>query len=87
MKCFTNAKERHFEEWAALFAMADPRFKFLGVRTPQGSKASFIEAEWRPLEKKCSVRSDEAQAGSAAQGLTRMPGVGGARTDVMQVTA
>jgi hypothetical protein len=46
MKCFTNAKERDSEEWTALFAMADPRFKFLGVRTPLGSKASFIEAEW-----------------------------------------
>jgi hypothetical protein len=50
MKCFTNAKERDFEEWAALFAVADTRFKFLGVRTPPGSKASFIEAEWRPLD-------------------------------------
>ncbi|KAH4473362.1 hypothetical protein HBH89_254410, partial [Parastagonospora nodorum] len=45
MKCFTNAKERDFEEWDALFAMADSRFKFLGVRTPPGSKASFIEAK------------------------------------------
>ncbi|EAT82400.1 hypothetical protein SNOG_10065 [Parastagonospora nodorum SN15] len=50
MKCFANAKERDFEEWAALFAMADTRFKFLGVRTPPGSKASFIEAEWRPFD-------------------------------------
>jgi hypothetical protein len=46
MKCFTNAKERDFDEWAALFAKADPRFRFLGVRTPLGSKASLIEAEW-----------------------------------------
>ncbi|KAF2707638.1 S-adenosyl-L-methionine-dependent methyltransferase, partial [Pleomassaria siparia CBS 279.74] len=46
MKCFTNAKEREVGDWAALFAKADTRFKFLGVRTPPGSKASIIEAEW-----------------------------------------
>jgi hypothetical protein len=52
MKCFTNAKERDFDEWATLFAKADPRFKFLGVRTPLGSKASLIEAEWCAHEEK-----------------------------------
>ena len=48
MKCFTNAKERDYEEWSALFQQADTGFKFLGVRTPVGSKASFIESEWHP---------------------------------------
>ena len=49
MKCFTNAKERNLEEWVALFRKADERFSFLGVITPIGSKPSFIEAEWRPV--------------------------------------
>ncbi|PVH96578.1 S-adenosyl-L-methionine-dependent methyltransferase [Periconia macrospinosa] len=46
MKCFTNARERDYDGWASLFEKADARFRFLGVRTPLGSKASFIEAEW-----------------------------------------
>ncbi|OCL08124.1 S-adenosyl-L-methionine-dependent methyltransferase [Glonium stellatum] len=50
MKCFTNAKEREAGDWAALFTKADPRFKFLGVRMPPGSKDAVIEAEWTSAE-------------------------------------
>ena len=48
MKAFTNAKEREAEDWAGLFAKADPRFYFRGVRMPPGSKCAVIEAEWQP---------------------------------------
>ena len=48
MKTFFNAKERDAEEWAALFAKADPRFAYLGTRVPRGSKCAIIEAEWQP---------------------------------------
>ena len=47
MKSFSNAKERDAEEWAALFAKADARFVFLGIRVPPGSKCAIIEAEWQ----------------------------------------
>lgn len=46
MKSFLNAKERDAEQWAGLFARADSRFKFLGLRIPEGSKCAIIEAEW-----------------------------------------
>ena len=48
MKSFTNAKERDAAQWANLLGKADPRFKFLGVRVPKGSKCATIEAEWTP---------------------------------------
>lgn len=48
MKSLTNAKEREAEEWGLLFAQADPRFQFLGVRVPPGSKSALIEAKWTP---------------------------------------
>ena len=43
-----NAKERDVDDWTALFAMADPRFKFLGARQPEGSRMSIMEAIWEP---------------------------------------
>jgi len=43
-----NAKERDVDDWAALFAMADPRFKFLGAKQPKGSRMSIMEAVWDP---------------------------------------
>jgi hypothetical protein len=82
MKCFTNAKERDLEEWAELFAMADPRFKFLGVRTPLGSKASFIEAEWRPLEDE--VREEKFQVKSAEDVVVKTASVDGVKLDVIK---
>jgi hypothetical protein len=50
MKTFTNAKERSAKEWAALFAKADPGFKFRGVHLPAGAKIAIIEAKWNPAE-------------------------------------
>jgi hypothetical protein len=69
MKCFTNAKERDFDEWATLFAKADPRFKFLGVRTPLGSKASLIEAEWCAHDGE--VASREARVDIGVDGVAK----------------
>lgn len=82
MKCFTNAKERDFEEWAALFAKADPRFKFLGVRTPLGSKASFIEAEWSLQEDE--VTSNGVQVNEMKDGVIKTVSVDGVKLDVLK---
>jgi hypothetical protein len=43
-----NAKERDVDDWTELFAMADPRFKFLGATQPAGSRMSIMEAVWEP---------------------------------------
>jgi hypothetical protein len=43
-----NAKERDVDDWTALFAMADSRFKFLGATQPTGSRMSIMEAVWQP---------------------------------------
>jgi hypothetical protein len=41
-----NAKEREESDWQALFEKADPRFKYLGAKKPEGSWMWLIEAEW-----------------------------------------
>lgn len=43
-----NARERGEDDYAELFQRADPRFKFLGVRTPKGCRMSIMEAVWQP---------------------------------------
>jgi hypothetical protein len=43
-----NAQERDFKGWETLFHLADPRFKFLGVKQPKGSRMSIMEAVWEP---------------------------------------
>ncbi|KAL5115578.1 hypothetical protein ACEQ8H_006554 [Pleosporales sp. CAS-2024a] len=81
MKCFTNAKERDYQEWAALFAMADPGFKFLGVRTPMGSKASFIEAEWRPNQGQ--VQDIGVRVDGVEEGVVKTVNVDGVTLDLL----
>lgn len=41
-----NGQEREAVEWENLFRQADSRFKFLGVRQPEGSTLSMMIAEW-----------------------------------------
>jgi hypothetical protein len=41
-----NAKEREEGDWEALFEKADPRFKYVGAKRPDGSRMWLIEAEW-----------------------------------------
>jgi hypothetical protein len=41
-----NAKEREEGDWETLFEKADPRFKYLGAKRPEGSRMWLIEAEW-----------------------------------------
>jgi hypothetical protein len=41
-----NAKEREEGDWEALFQKADPRYKYLGAKRPEGSRMCIIEAEW-----------------------------------------
>ncbi|GME33715.1 putative o-methyltransferase family 2 protein [Neofusicoccum parvum] len=43
-----NARERAEDDYAELFHRTDPRFKFLGVKRPEGSRTCTIEAVWLP---------------------------------------
>lgn len=45
-----NSRERERQDWETLFKEADPRFKFLGVQQPRGSKLAIIQASWEPTE-------------------------------------
>ena len=42
-----NSLERTEPDWRRLFASVDPRFHFLGTRTPKGSAVSLIEAVFK----------------------------------------
>ncbi|RAH80345.1 putative O-methyltransferase [Aspergillus japonicus CBS 114.51] len=41
-----NSRERDAADWQALFAQADPRFRWGGVTKPAGSNLSVIQASW-----------------------------------------
>lgn len=43
-----NARERAEEDYKDLFHRTDPRFKFVGVKRPEGSRTCTIEAVWLP---------------------------------------
>lgn len=51
-----NARDREATEWEQVFALADPRFQFKGVKVPTINKTgmpnaalmSIIEAVWTP---------------------------------------
>ncbi|KAI1203724.1 S-adenosyl-L-methionine-dependent methyltransferase [Nemania serpens] len=44
-----NAREREEQDWQRLFAEADSRFQFAGVRTVPGADLAFISAIWKPV--------------------------------------
>lgn len=46
MLSILNARERDADEWRSLFAEADPRFEFQGVKRPSGSNLAIMEAIW-----------------------------------------
>ena len=46
MLSILNARERDADEWRSLFAEADPRFEFQGVKQPTGSNLAIMEAIW-----------------------------------------
>ena len=46
MLSIPNARERDADEWASIFAEADTRFKFQGVKRPPGSNLAIMEAIW-----------------------------------------
>ena len=46
MLSILNARERDADEWGALFAEADPRFEFQGVKRSNGSYLAIMEAIW-----------------------------------------
>ncbi|KAK3310860.1 S-adenosyl-L-methionine-dependent methyltransferase [Chaetomium strumarium] len=48
MLALLNAQERTEAEFRALFAAADERFVFKGVRRPKGCRMSIVEAVWEP---------------------------------------
>lgn len=43
-----NARERERRDWEVLFAEADSRFFFDGIRTVPGADLAFISAIWKP---------------------------------------
>lgn len=47
MHVLFNSADRELEEWARLFAEADPGFDFKGGSLPPGSGLWILEAEWR----------------------------------------
>ncbi|MCJ1319528.1 hypothetical protein MMC15_004864 [Xylographa vitiligo] len=49
-----NAQERDLDDWAKLFEMADPRFKFLGGKQPEGAVMWILEAVWDPSTKEAA---------------------------------
>ncbi len=46
MQVTVNAREREADDWTALFAQADARYRVKRVWKPERSAMSFIEAEW-----------------------------------------
>ena len=46
MLAILNARERDADEWRLLFAEADPRFEFQGVKRSNGSDLAIMEAIW-----------------------------------------
>ena len=48
MMALLNAQERREDEFAALFAEADPRFAFKGAKRIDGCRMSIVEAVWAP---------------------------------------
>jgi hypothetical protein len=46
MNTYFNAWERDAEEWEELFAKADARFEFVGIKQPQGSALALLEVRW-----------------------------------------
>ena len=46
MLSILNARERDADEWRLLFAEADPRFEFQGVKRSNGSDLAIMEAIW-----------------------------------------
>jgi SAM-dependent methyltransferase len=43
-----NGKERDDDDWRQLFNDCDPRFKYLGVTRPPGSRLAVVQAKWEP---------------------------------------
>jgi hypothetical protein len=46
MQMCANAKERSADDWAALMALADERFRIKSITTPPNSALSIIEIVW-----------------------------------------
>jgi hypothetical protein len=46
MQVTVNAREREGDDWRALFASADERFRVVRMWKPEGSALVFVEVEW-----------------------------------------
>ncbi|EKG18836.1 O-methyltransferase family 2 [Macrophomina phaseolina MS6] len=70
-----NARERAEEDYRDLFHRTDPRFKFLGVKRPEGSRTCTIEAVWLPdLDTAAAppvAKPDSSGASTVVQGEKR----------------
>ncbi|OAA72143.1 O-methyltransferase, family 2 [Cordyceps fumosorosea ARSEF 2679] len=57
MLTLLNAQERDEDEFKALFAAADPRFKFRGVTRVEGCRMSVVEAVWDPEQEPVALNN------------------------------
>ncbi|KAK5170320.1 uncharacterized protein LTR77_004907 [Saxophila tyrrhenica] len=48
MMALSASQERELEDWKALFAAVDSRYRWKGVAQPEGSNLALIEAVWDP---------------------------------------
>ena len=46
MMTIQNSQERDQDDWISLFSRGDARFRFLGVKHPEGSLLSIIKFSW-----------------------------------------
>ena len=46
MLMLLNSQERDAGQWLELFRRADPRFKYLGAKQPEGAQLAIIEVVW-----------------------------------------
>ena len=61
MKAFSNARERDAQDWAELFAKADSRFRFEGVRLFEGHRMAIITAGWEDVDKTAVIEAETAK--------------------------
>lgn len=66
-----NARERAEDDYADLFQRTDPRFKFVGIKRPEGSRTCTIEAIWLPDSETTQNGNVAAPSEPAVQGEKR----------------
>lgn len=68
MQMCASAKERSHDDWIALLAMADPRFKIRSITTPRHSALSIIDIVWKSSIPD-TIGNDELPSSPPSEGL------------------